>query len=160
MSFYLGVWNSPTAISDDEAAARYLALSVEKSAKPEFNDQLYSFYCRLTSIYPEVEMVPEDELDSCPWSCGIDVANDYLVMAIQPEHSDKVVPQILALAAQNELVCFDPQAGKVYLPPHMRPAPVDAVTGPAFASRSQPALIELKGEPKTGGGEEGSRTKP
>jgi hypothetical protein len=32
---------------------------------------------------------------------------------------EKVVPQILALAEENGLVCFDPQAGQVYLPPHL-----------------------------------------
>jgi len=47
MDFYLGVWNSPTAISDDEAAARYLALSDEKSVEREFDASVYNFYCLL-----------------------------------------------------------------------------------------------------------------
>ena len=118
--FYLGVWNSQAAISDHEAAARHLALSGEKSAEPEFDAQVYTFYCRLTSMYPEVEMVPEDEPPSCPWASNLDVASDHVIMAIQPEQSDKVVPQILALAAQDELVCFDPQAVKVDLPPNLK----------------------------------------
>jgi hypothetical protein len=36
MRFYLGVWKSATAISDDEAAAQYLALSDEQSVESEF----------------------------------------------------------------------------------------------------------------------------
>jgi hypothetical protein len=40
-------------------------------------------------------------------------------MAIVPEQSEKVIPQVLALAEENGLVCFDPQAGQVYLPPHL-----------------------------------------
>jgi hypothetical protein len=119
MSFYLGIWKSATAISDDEAAAQYLALRDEKSVESEFDDKVYSFYCRLTSLYPEVEMVPEDELDSCPWAGGIDIAGGHVILAIQPEQSEKVVPQVMVLAEQHELVCFDPQAGKVYLPPHL-----------------------------------------
>ena len=107
MSFFLGVWNSPTAISDDEAAARYRRLSGQKSGEPEFDAQVYAFYCRLTRLYPEVEMVPENELASCPWACSLDVGSDHVIMAIQPEQSDRVAPQILALAAQHELVCFD-----------------------------------------------------
>ena len=51
MNFYLGVWNSPTAISNDEAAARYSALSDEKDGSAEFDDQVYVFYSRLTSQY-------------------------------------------------------------------------------------------------------------
>ena len=136
MNFYLGVWNSPAAISDDEAAERYLAFSGEKSGEPEFDAQVYTFYCRLTSMYPEVEMVPEDELASCPWASGLDVASDHVIMAIQPEQSDKVVPQILALAAQDELVCFDPQAGKVHLPPNLKTAKATAAVGSACAAAS------------------------
>jgi hypothetical protein len=129
MSLYLGVWNSPTAISDDEAAARYFVLNSEKSVEPEFDAHVYTFYCRLIRLYPEVEMLPEDDLDSCPWACGLDVTGDHVIMAIQPEQSEKVVPQILALAAQEELVCFDPQSGKVHLPPMLTAAQASAVTG-------------------------------
>jgi hypothetical protein len=37
MSFYLGVWNNPTAVRDDEAAP-YLTVSAEKSVEPEFGE--------------------------------------------------------------------------------------------------------------------------
>lgn len=136
MNFYLGVWNSPAALSDDEAAVRYLALSGEKSAEPEFDAQLYAFYCHLTSMYPEVEMVPEAELDACPWACGLDVASDHVIMAIQPEKSETVVPQVLALAARDELVCFDPQAGKVHLPPKLETVKAAAAAGSAGSAAS------------------------
>jgi hypothetical protein len=138
MSFYLGVWNSPAAISDNEAAARYAALNAEKSVEPGFDPHVYAFYCRLTSLYPEVEMVPEDELGSCPWACGIDIAGDHVIMAIRPGLSETVVPQVLALAAQDELVCFDPQAGKVHLPPHLKATKAAAAAGPAFTAASPP----------------------
>jgi hypothetical protein len=128
MNFYLGVWNSPTAISDDEAAARYRVLSAEQSAEPEFNAHVYTFYCRLTSLYPEVEMVPENDLGSCPWACSLDLTGDHVIMAIQPGQCQKLVPQVLALAAQHDLVCFDPQAGKVHLPPHLSATQAAAVS--------------------------------
>ena len=153
MSFYLGLWNSPTAISDDEAAARYLVLSKERSVEPEFDERVYAFYCRLTGLYPEVEMVPEAELDACPWASGLDLSGDHVIMAIQPEKSEKVIPQVLTLAEQLELVCFDPQAGKVYLPPHLRAEPVAEAAGAACASGSQPTAIQPNGEPETGGEE-------
>jgi hypothetical protein len=41
------------------------------------------------------------------------VAGDHVIMAIQLEQAPKIIGQIMALAAQHELVCFDPQAGKV-----------------------------------------------
>ena len=127
MRFYLGVWNSSAPISDGEAAARYRVLSAEKSAEPKFDPHVYAFYCRLTSLYPELEMVPEDDLGSCPWACSLDVAGDHVIMAIQLEQSAELVPKVLTLAAQHELVCFDPQATKVHLPhtwePNKSPRP-------------------------------------
>jgi hypothetical protein len=58
-------------------------------------------------------MVPEGELDVCPWASGLEVAGDHVIMPIQLEQAQKIIGQIVALAAQLELVCFDPQAGKV-----------------------------------------------
>jgi len=120
MSFYLGIWNSPTAISDNEAARQYLALGDEKPVQSKFDSQVYAFYCRLTALYPEVEMVPEDELSACPWDCSIDMPGGHVIMAIQFERSQEILPQVVSLAEQYALVCFDPQAGRVYLPPHLR----------------------------------------
>jgi hypothetical protein len=68
-------------------------------------------------------MVPEDELDACPWACALEVAGDHVIMAIQLEQAPKIIGQIVSLAAQLELVRFDPQAGKVYLPPRLENKP-------------------------------------
>jgi hypothetical protein len=40
-------------------------------------------------------------------------------MAIQIEQARKIIGQIVSLAAKYELICFDPQASKVYLPPRL-----------------------------------------
>lgn len=155
MSFYVGVWKSETAISDEEAAARYRLLSTERLVQPEFDERVYAFCYRLTDLYPEVEMVPEDELDTCPWACGLDVSGDRVIMAIQPEQCEKVVPQVLALAEQFELVCFNPQAVRVYLPPHLR-AEEDtaAFTGSACASETQPGATQVNDNLQPGGGDD------
>jgi len=160
MAFYLGVWNSPTAICDDEAAARYLALSEEKSVEREFDGSVYNFYCGLISLFPEVETVPEDELDSCPWACGIDIAADHLIMAIQIEQAQKIIGQIVSLAAKYELVCFDPQAGKVYLPPRLETKRARVAAGPACASGSEPSAIQLNTDREPGRGAEGQQPNP
>ena len=135
MNFYLGVWNSPTANSDEEAAARYRELSDEKSVQPEFDEQVYAFYSRLTSLYPEVEMVPEEELDACPWASGIDIAADYVILPIKIEQAQKIIGQIVSLAAKYELICFDPQAGKVYLPPRLETKLAPVAAGPNLCFR-------------------------
>lgn len=144
MSIYLGVWKSTTAISDDEASAQYLALRDEESVESEFHDKVYAFYSRLTLRYPEVEMVPEEELDACPWACGLDFTGGHVIMAIRPEMSEKVVADVRVLAAHHELVCFDPQAGKVHLPPRLRAQREAAAIGFRVAASGHPTQCRTR----------------
>jgi hypothetical protein len=111
-----------------------------------FDDQVYAFYSRLISLYPEVETLPEDELDDSPWACSMEVSGSHVIMAILPEQSEKVVSQVLALAEDNGVVCFNPQAGKVYLPPHLaakqgNPAPAETSSVQSEPKRSEPSAI-------------------
>lgn len=145
MSFYLGVWKSTAAISDDEASAQYLALRNEESVESEFDDKVYAFYSGLTRRYPEVEMVPEEELDACPWACGLDFTGGHVIMAIRPEMSEKVVSEVRVLAAHHELVCFDPQAGKVHLPLRLRAQQEAAAIGFQVAASGHPTQCRTRG---------------
>ena len=115
---YLAVWNSLTPISDEDAAHQYQLLK-DVGSERRFDDKVYAFYSRLISLYPEVETLPEDELDDSPWACSMEVSGSHVIMAIVPEQSEKVVPQVLALSEENGLVCFDPQARQAYLPPRL-----------------------------------------
>ena len=119
-NFYLGVWHSRTAVSDDEARRQYSLLGAATSPFREFDSLVYAFYFRLTELYPEIDMVPESDIDASPWACAMDMSGGYVIMAIRPEEAEAFVPDGLTLADQHELVCFDPQAGKVHLPPHLR----------------------------------------
>jgi hypothetical protein len=71
----------------------------------------------------------------------MEVSDGHVIMAVLPEKFDTVVPQVLTLAEENGLVCFDPQAGQVYLPPHLAAkqggaAPSRAWTMQSGATRS------------------------
>jgi hypothetical protein len=87
-------------------------------------------------------MVPEDELDACPWACGLDVGGGHVLMAIRPEMSEKVVPLVRVLAAQYELICFDPQAGKVHLPPRLSAQQEAAVSAHLTLCRTRERAAE------------------
>ncbi len=91
-SFYLAVWHSGTAISDDEAARQYFLLSDGESAPGKFDSQVYAFYSFLTDLYPEIDMVAESDIDACPWACAIEMAGGHAVMAIRPEEAGRLVP--------------------------------------------------------------------
>jgi hypothetical protein len=133
---YFGVWNCLTPISSEEAAHQYQLLK-DLGSERRFNDQVYAFYSRLISLYPEVETLSEEELGNSPWASSMEVSGSHVIMAIVPEQSEKVVPQVLALVEENGLVCFDPQAGKVYLPPHLAAKQSDAAPAEASSVQSE-----------------------
>jgi len=114
--FVLGVWNSNIAISDGEAARIFGQFAEEQGHSEEFNDQVYAFYCHLVQLYPEIDLVPEDQLDACPWACALDMSGAHVIIPMQRNRSAEIVPVVLALANRYGLVCFDPQAHKVHLP--------------------------------------------
>jgi hypothetical protein len=138
---YLGVWNCLTPISSEEAAYQYQLLK-DVGSERRFDDKVYAFYSRLIGLYPEVETLSEEELDDSPWACSMEVSGSHVIMAILPEQSEKVVPQVLALAEENGLVCFDPQAGQVHLPPYLAAKQSDAAPAETSSVRSEPKRSE------------------
>jgi hypothetical protein len=146
---YLGVWNCLTPISDKEAAHQYQLLT-DVGSERRFDDKVYAFYSRLIGLYPEVETLSEEELDDSPWACSMEVSRSHVIMAIMQEQSENVVPQVLALAEENGLVCFDPQARQVYLPPHLAAkqgdaAPIETSSVQSVPQRNDPPA--MLGEP-------------
>ncbi len=96
---YLGVWNCLTPISDEEAAHQYQLLK-DVGSERRFDDKVYAFYSRLISLYPEIDTLPEEELDDSPWASSMEVSDSHVIMAIVPEQSEKVIPRVLALAEE------------------------------------------------------------
>lgn len=60
--------------------------------------------------------------ESSPWSAGLDVGDGYVLMPMQWGRASEVAPRIVELAGRHGLVCFDPQAGVVHVPPALRTA--------------------------------------
>jgi hypothetical protein len=141
---YLAVWNSLTPISDEEGAHQYQLLK-DVGSERRFDDKVYAFYSRLITLYPEIETLSEDELDDSPWACSMEVSGSHVIMAVMQEQSEKVVPQVLALAEENGLVCFDPQARQAYLPPHLSAKQGDAAPSQSLGARSEPKRSDPPG---------------
>jgi hypothetical protein len=85
---YLGVWNSLTPISDEEAARQYRLLCDMEATPRRFDAEVYAFYSRLISLYPEVDSLPEDELDGSPWACSMEVSDSHENANGRPAGSD------------------------------------------------------------------------
>jgi hypothetical protein len=141
MSYDLGVFFTSRPLSEDDAMERYSAYcSGDYSHFLEPSAQIDAFLKDLTDRYPQIDDVPEDDLDSCPWSIAFDVSEGHVVMAMVHSRSEEVAPFVVSLAETHGLVCVDPQDGRV-------------LTAPAglLVAESEPSPAELAAEARQSG---------
>ncbi|MFJ6083913.1 hypothetical protein ACIQI8_21180 [Streptomyces sp. NPDC092369] len=136
MSFDLAVWYEPGRISTSAAAEKYQRLcdGDTSAAGVVANDAVTMFHRALIADFPELqdstpgsvtELVPDPAADSpqveaSPWTAGLDVSDAHVIMPISWSRAGATAPAVLALAGRHGLVCFDPQAEVLHLPPSLR----------------------------------------
>jgi len=122
MSFDLGVWPESAAKSDKEAAELYQILCEDL---PSVYDKLpnchaiNSFYRELTELHPEIDDIPEKEIDNtelCPWSVAFDRSDKHIHMCAVWSRAKYVEEIVLSLGKKHGLSVFNPQTGKLHLP--------------------------------------------
>jgi hypothetical protein len=113
--YYLAAWSVDGEISYKNAAQRY-ALFATQLPSGRFDERVYRFYSELTRRYPEIEMTTDEKMESSPWACGLELADDHVIMALLEGWCAAAFPVILNLAESHGLVCYDPQTAKVYVP--------------------------------------------
>ena len=122
MSFDLAVWQSETVLSAKEALSLYLKLCKQEWIPTEHHHDVAAFYSELCNRYPEIDTLPEDQLDRCPWSCAHDRSGLHVIMCMNyGDELEKAAQFVTDLAAKHGLICFDPQGPNVYLPPNPKP---------------------------------------
>lgn len=126
MSFDLAVWYSPRALDPAAADAVYQALAEgvnpPRGAPIAGDPRVAAFRAALASRYPDLDAVPEAELDGSPWACGPEGSDRYVIMNLRWSAEDAVLHVIAGLAAEHGLVLYDPQGPEVHLPPGLSPA--------------------------------------
>jgi len=123
MSFDLGVWCSDEPLTDEDAGDLYVNLCEQKWIPIGENAAVDAFYKELPNRYPEIDTVPEEGLENCPWSCAHNRSELHVLIAMTWSSSAEIAPVVLALAAKHGLVCYDPQESKVHLPSQLKPRP-------------------------------------
>jgi hypothetical protein len=84
---------------------------------------IVSFYDELTRRWPEIDTVPDEEIDNleyCPWSCALSRSDIAVVTSCVWSMADEVEAFVRELAQRHRLVLFSPQSGSVYLPEHLK----------------------------------------
>ncbi len=122
MSFDLGVWYSTAPLSADDAAERHAALCEAEDLESliEPHPSVRAFLDDLTSRYPSLDDVSDDDLENCPWSCSFDESAGHCLLAMAFSRVDDVALVVMELAQKHGLVCYDPQSDTVHLPRQLR----------------------------------------
>ena len=123
MSFDLAVWkddDNNTVPSDSAAKETYLQLCNDVCGDGPVAPGIEEFYEELIRRYPEIDGVPEEEVDNCPWSVQLNRSGHHVIMSIVWSRADEIRSVVVELAEKHGLIVFDPQEGKVVLTP--RPA--------------------------------------
>lgn len=123
MSFDLGVWYSPQSLSDAEAGECFAAFRSDGgvTCRVAGNERLAEFVDALTSRYPQIDDLADDQIDACPWNVPFDVSEAHVTIPIMWSRMTEIAPVVMELAERHGLVCYDPQSRKVHLPPGLRP---------------------------------------
>jgi hypothetical protein len=116
VSYDLAVWHSDTPLTAGQARQTYLALAATGNAAAAHPD-VAAFYDELTGQYPEIDSLPDDQVDGCPWSAALTVAGNGVLMCLRWSAANEVGPEVYDLADAHGLVVFNPQSGRVHNPP-------------------------------------------
>lgn len=88
------------------------AAGAEVEAIPT-NHAVVKFIQLLTERYPQIDDASEDELDDCPWTCAFNCSENMCIMNICWSDVEEIAPEIVALAEDCGLLCYDLQSGTV-----------------------------------------------
>lgn len=119
MSFDLSVWALPEGATpaDVRAAVQRCRQGQHVDSYPD--PRVVAFYRAITASYPDRPARP-----GSPWEVTpLHAAADHVAMCLFPTCEDQVLLDIERLAAECNLMLFDPQDGSVYPPPARHSAP-------------------------------------
>ncbi len=130
MSFDLGVWYSSQPLTAAEAEERYSALHGNENGngngmgnangQAAMDERLTRFVDELTSRYPQIDDVADDEIDACPWTLTFEFSPTHVRMPVMWARAEEIAPVVMEIADRHGLVCYDPQSRKIHLPPGLR----------------------------------------
>ncbi|MES9934593.1 MAG: hypothetical protein ABW162_17460 [Candidatus Sedimenticola sp. PURPLELP] len=119
MSCDFGILSINKRLTNEEASDIYGALCEGDVSGVIPNAAIDAFYKELTAKHPEIDDVPEEEIDDtdlCPWSIAFDRSPGHLIISCVWPKSDYVYELVADLARKHELALFSPQAEIIVYP--------------------------------------------
>ncbi len=119
MSYDIAVWHQPTKISNAQAVKTYISLCEEDLSGVSPHPSIDAFYNELTAKHPEIDDVPETDIDNhdlCPWSIAFDRSPSHLIMRCIWPKAEYVAGLVFELAEKHNLAVFDPASETINYP--------------------------------------------
>ncbi len=118
MSFDLVVLSGARPLDANKArdACKRLASGTEWSEVLEEDAHIARFVATLSARWPDLDTLPEAELDASPWSGGLEVSPAHVAMTMKWSAPNAVIEFCEATALGLGLNLFDPQDETLYSP--------------------------------------------
>jgi hypothetical protein len=117
VSFDLYVWGSPSPVTAGQAGRICQELAAGNTSSVSADERVQGFAQELLGRFPALESLPDDEVETLPWSMTPEISDSHVVMTISWSRAQEVAEFALGLAATRGVVCFDPQTSVVHNPP-------------------------------------------
>ena len=119
MSCDFAILSLDKRISDAEADTLYGSLCDGDLSGVVPNPAIDAFYAELIAKHPEIDSVPEaqiDDPDLCPWSIAFDRSPGHLIIPCVWSHAEYVADLLSSLARKHELAFFSVSAQAILYP--------------------------------------------
>jgi hypothetical protein len=74
------------------------------------SQEMIIFIEKVNKLYPDLDSVPESEIDSCPWASGFDQSDRHWIAPMSYSFINDMIPKILKLAKECNVYLYDPQS--------------------------------------------------
>jgi hypothetical protein len=118
VSFDLAVLSAARPLTADEARRVYLRLCEGDDGATLLapDERVDEFAREIRARWPDLDDLPEEEVDDSPWSIGVDVSPRHMLVSFVWSRVDDTAPAFVDLAAKHGLYVFDPQENALQLP--------------------------------------------
>jgi hypothetical protein len=116
MSFDLYVWREAQPMTAEQAERVYHQLAEGRTGIAEPDDRVQAFHQELTTRFPDLEDLSEEEIEASPWSMSPELTPTCVITTIMWPRAQELTAFMIDLAGRHGLICYDPQERHVHNP--------------------------------------------
>ncbi|WP_433467051.1 hypothetical protein [Spirillospora sp. CA-128828] len=139
MSFDLSVWREETPITASVAGEKYRQFC-DGMPNGETDPRVADFLTGLRARFPDLK----DDLESSPWNSDPWVGSDHVILTAAWSRADEIEAVVKRLAAEHELVLYNPQEEIVRNPPVLLSLPGQTLSMCDGSALHKPAGAALR----------------